>query len=169
MREAATGAVAEAEVVWQGSDGALDQDIEELMPEGPQRSRLDWKNLGKYAPDVDDPRRTPMPADRATLRRRRRASCRRGYLRPPLPVDTVVRIFELRDGVRRRQHSRLSERPVLPPVPRGSGRASPVAARSVPDEYYDGHLGAWNDVLHRTQAAAVRLYDVTIARVAAAG
>ena len=29
------------------------------MPEGPQRTRLDWKNLGKYAPDVDDPRRTP--------------------------------------------------------------------------------------------------------------
>jgi hypothetical protein len=37
-----------------------------------------------------------------------------------------------------------------------------------PDEYYGGHLGAWNDVLHRTQTDAVRLYDVTIARVAAA-
>ena len=35
VREAATGALAEAEVVWQGSDGALDQDLEELMPEGP--------------------------------------------------------------------------------------------------------------------------------------
>ena len=33
VREAATGAM--AEVVWQGSDRALDQDIEELMPEGP--------------------------------------------------------------------------------------------------------------------------------------
>ena len=84
-------------MVWQGSDGALDQDLEEFMPEGPQRTRLDWKNLGKYAPDVDDPRTMPMPADRATLRRPGRVSSRRGYLRPPLPVDTVARIFELRD------------------------------------------------------------------------
>ena len=98
VREAATGAEAEAEVVWQGSDGALDQDLEELMPEGPQRMRLDWKNLGKYAPDVDDPRRTPLPADRATLRRPDRVSSGRGYLRPPLSVDTVARIFELRDA-----------------------------------------------------------------------
>ena len=97
VREVATGAVAEAEVVWQGSDGALDQDLEELMPEGPQRTLLDWKNLGKYAPDVDDPRTTPLPADRATLRRPGRVSSGRGYLRPPLPVDTVARIFELRD------------------------------------------------------------------------
>ena len=37
-----------------------------------------------------------------------------------------------------------------------------------PDEDYGGHLGPWNDVSHRTQADAVRLYDVTIARVAAA-
>ena len=35
VRDTATGAVAEVEVVWQGSDGALDQDLEELMPEGP--------------------------------------------------------------------------------------------------------------------------------------
>jgi hypothetical protein len=83
VREAATGAVAEAELVWQGSDGALDQDLEELMPEGPQRTRLDWKNLGKYAPDVDDPRRTPMPADRATLRRPGRCAAR--ATPPPLP------------------------------------------------------------------------------------
>ena len=98
VRDAATGAVAKAEVVWQGSDGALDQDLEELMPEGPQRMRLDWKNLGKYAPDVDDdPRSAPLPADRATLRRPGRVSSGRGYLHPPLPVDTVARIFELRD------------------------------------------------------------------------
>ena len=37
-----------------------------------------------------------------------------------------------------------------------------------PDEDYGGHLGCWNDAGHRTQADAVRLYDVTIARVAAA-
>ena len=84
-------------MVWQGSDGALDQDLEELMPEGPQRTLLDWKNLGKYAPDVDDPRTTPLPADRATLRRPGRVSSGRGYLRLPLSVDTVARIFELRD------------------------------------------------------------------------
>ena len=37
-----------------------------------------------------------------------------------------------------------------------------------PDEDHGGHLGTWNDVRHRTQADALRLYDVTIARVAAA-
>ena len=93
-----TGAPAEGEVVWQGSDGALDQDLDEFMPEGPQRARLDWKDLAKFAPDGgDDPRTTPMPADRVTLRRPGRVSSRRGFFRPPLPVDTVARIFELRD------------------------------------------------------------------------
>ena len=38
-----------------------------------------------------------------------------------------------------------------------------------PDEDYGRRVSAWNDVHHRTQADAVRLYDVTIARVAAAG
>ncbi len=69
VRDTAAGAVAEAEVVWQGSDGTLDQDIEELMPEGPQRTRLDWKNLGKFGPDAGRP---PIQAstyndDRLTL------------------------------------------------------------------------------------------------------
>ena len=40
------------------------------------------------------PRKTPLPADRATLRRADRVSSRRGYLHLPLPVDT--RIVELR-------------------------------------------------------------------------
>ena len=83
-------------MVWQGSDGALDQDLEEFMPEGPQRTQLDWKDIGKYGPAVDDPRRAPLPADRTTLRRPGRVSSRRGFLRPPLPVDTVARIVELR-------------------------------------------------------------------------
>ena len=96
VREAGTGTVANGEVVWQGSDGALDQDLEEFMPEGPQRARIDWKDIGKYGPAVDDPRRAPLPADRKTLRRPGRVSSRRGYLRPPLPVDTVARIVELR-------------------------------------------------------------------------
>ena len=94
---AAPGAPAEGEVVWQGSDGALDQDLDEFMPDGPQRARLDWKDLAKFAPDGgDDPRATPMPADRVTLRRPGRVSSRRGFFRPPLAVDTVARIFELR-------------------------------------------------------------------------
>ena len=83
-------------MVWQGSDGALDHDLEEFMPEGLQRSRLDWKNLGKYAPDADDPRAAPSPTDRATLSRADRVSVRRGHLHPPFPVDTVARIVELR-------------------------------------------------------------------------
>ena len=37
-----------------------------------------------------------------------------------------------------------------------------------PDEDHGDHLGPWNDVRHRTQADALRLYDVAIARVAAA-
>ena len=37
-----------------------------------------------------------------------------------------------------------------------------------PNEDHGGHLGPWNDVRHRTRADALRLYDVTIARVAAA-
>ena len=45
---------------------------------------------------MDDPRTKPLPAGRATLRRPGRVSSRRGYLRPPLPVDTAARIFELR-------------------------------------------------------------------------
>ena len=93
----AVGAPAEGEVVWQGSDGALDQDLDEFMPEGPQRARLDWHDLGKFAPDVDDASTMPMPADRVTLRRPGRVSSRRGFFRPPLSVGTVARIFELRD------------------------------------------------------------------------
>ena len=94
--ETPTGAPVEGEVVWQGSDGALDQDLDEFMPEGPQRARLDWKDFGKLAPDGDDPRTAPLPADRATLRLPGRVSSRRGFFRPPLSVDIVARIFELR-------------------------------------------------------------------------
>ncbi len=41
-------------------------------------------------------------------------------------------------------------------------------ARALPNEDHGGHRGCWNDVHHRTQADVVRLYDVTITRVAAA-
>ena len=81
----------------QNSDGALDQDLDEFMPAGPQRARLDWNDLGKFAPDVDDPRTAPMPADRVTPGRPGRVSSRRGFFRPPLPVGTVARILELRN------------------------------------------------------------------------
>ena len=37
-----------------------------------------------------------------------------------------------------------------------------------PDEDYGRRVSAWNDMHHRTRADAIRLYDVTIARVAAA-
>ena len=64
------------------------------MPEGPQRTRLDWKNLGKYAPgrpaqDAD----AGGSGDAETLGP---VSSRCGYLRSRLPVDTVARIVELR-------------------------------------------------------------------------
>ena len=52
----------------------------------------------KFASDVNDTRTKPLPADRATLKRAGRVSSRRGYPRPPLPVDTVARIFGLRDA-----------------------------------------------------------------------
>ena len=38
-----------------------------------------------------------------------------------------------------------------------------------PAEDYGRRVSAWNDVHHRAHADAVRLYDVTIARVAGAG
>ena len=83
-------------MVWQSSDGALDQDLDEFMPEGSQRAPLDGKDLGKFASDVDDPRTAPLPADQATLRRPGRVSSQRGFLRPPLPVDIIARTFERR-------------------------------------------------------------------------
>ena len=129
VREAGTGAVAKGEVVWQGSDGALDQDLEEFMPEGPQRTQLDWKDIGKYGPAVDDPRRVPLPADRATLRRPGRVSSGRGYLRPPLSVDTVARIFELRDA--KASASRRSARPSA--SRRGPSRATSAVSRRKTD------------------------------------
>ena len=61
LREIPTGPPVEGEVVWQGSDGALDQVPRRVHARRPQRARLDWNDLGKFAPDVDDPRTAPMP------------------------------------------------------------------------------------------------------------
>ena len=55
--------------------------------------------------------------------------------------------------VRPRQHPRLSDRPVLPPIPRGLAELRRSLPEVSPDEYHGGHVGAWNDVLHRTRAA----------------
>ena len=41
----------------------------------------------------------------------------------------------------------------------------PSLAKVFPNEDHGGHRGCWNDVHHRTQADAVRLYDVTITPV----
>ena len=61
------------------------------------------------------------------------------------------------------------ERPLLPPVPRGLGRASPVhPRRSVPGRGPWWPRGPLERRASPTQADAVRLYDVTIARVVAA-
>ena len=129
LREAANGAVAEAEVVWQGADGALDQDLEELMPEGPQRTRLDWKDLGKYAPEVDDPRTAPLPADRATLRRR--AGCREGAaICARRSRSTPSRASS--SSAARASPSRRSARPSA--SRRGPSRATSAASRREADD-----------------------------------
>ena len=70
--------------------------------------------------------------------------------------------------VRRRQHSRFRQRPCYRLQLEALAELRRSIAEVSPDEGYGGHLGSWNDVHHRTQADAVRLYDVTIARVAAA-
>ena len=70
---------------------------------------------------------------------------------------------------RRRQHPRLF---VSDPCYRLQLEALAEPRRSIaevsPDEDYGRRVSAWNDLHHRTQADGVRLYDVTIARVAAA-
>ncbi len=63
------------------------------MLEGRSARASTGTTLGKFGPDVDNPRAVSLPADRATPRRPGQVSSRRGYLHP-LPVDTVARIFE---------------------------------------------------------------------------
>ena len=97
VRESAVSPEQEFEVAWRGGDGLLDQ-----MPDpepadgGPTRAAVDWHELAKHAPDVDDERSMPALADRKVLRRRGRVTVRRGFLRPPMSAEAVARMVELR-------------------------------------------------------------------------
>ena len=82
-------------------------------------------------------------------------------------ADDPAAVAWVRGGgrlVQRRHGPRLHQRPVLRAVPRGPGRVSANAGRSLPGRR---RLGPWNDAFHRTQADIVRLYDATLARVEA--
>ncbi len=62
----------EFEVTWRGGDGRLDQMPDpEPVDGGPTRAAVDWHELAKHAPEVeDDERSMPAVADRKVLRRR---------------------------------------------------------------------------------------------------
>ena len=63
---------------------------------GPTRAAVDWHELAKHVPDVDDDERSmPALADRKVLRRRGRVTVRRGFLRPPMSAEAVARMVEL--------------------------------------------------------------------------
>ena len=98
VRESAVSAGQEFEVAWRGGDGLLDQMPDpEPIDGSPTRAAVDWHELAKHAPDVEhDERSMPALADRKVLRRRGRVTVRRGFLRPPMPVEAVARMVELR-------------------------------------------------------------------------
>ena len=97
VRESAASPEQEFEVAWRGGDGLLDQMPDpEPVDGGPTRAAVDWHELAKHAPDVDDERSMPALADRKVLRRRGRVTARRGFLRPPMSAEAVARMVELR-------------------------------------------------------------------------
>ena len=97
VRESAASPEQEFEVAWRGGDGLLDQMPDpEPVDGGPTRAAVDWHELAKHAPDVDDERSMPVLADRKVLRRRGRVTVRRGFLRPPMSAEAVARMVELR-------------------------------------------------------------------------
>ena len=98
VRESAASPEQEFEVAWRGGDGLLDQMPDpEPVDGGPTRAAVDWHELAKHAPDVDDDERSmPALADRKVLRRRGRVTVRRGFLRPPMSAEAVARMVELR-------------------------------------------------------------------------
>ena len=56
------GAEQEFEVAWRGADGLLDQMPDpEPIDGSPTRVAVDWHELAKHAPDVDDERSMPAP------------------------------------------------------------------------------------------------------------
>ena len=82
------GAEQEFEVAWRGADRLLDQMPDpEPIDGSPTRAAVDWYELAKHAPDVDDERSMPALADRKVLRRRGRVTVRRGFLRPPMSAE----------------------------------------------------------------------------------
>ena len=96
VRESAASPEQEFEVAWRGGDGLLDQMPDpEPVDGGPTRAAVDWHELAKHAPDVDE-RSMPVLADRKVLRRRGRVTVRRGFLRPPMSAEAVARMVELR-------------------------------------------------------------------------
>ena len=92
VRESAVNPEQEFEVAWRGGDGLLDQMPDpEPVDGGPTRAAVDWHELAKHAPDVDDDERSmPALADRKVLRRRGRVTVRRGFLRPPMHAVRAV-------------------------------------------------------------------------------
>ena len=97
VRESAVSPEQEFEVAWRGGDGLLDQMPDpEPVDGGPARAAVDWHEMAKHAPDVDDERSMPALADRKVLRRRGRVTVRRGFLRPPMSAEAVARMVELR-------------------------------------------------------------------------
>ena len=109
VRESAASAGQEFEVTWRRADGLLDQMPDpEPIDGSPTRAAVDWHELAKHAPDVDDERSMPALADRKVLRRRGRVTVRRGFLRPPMSASR---------GRRLRAHHRVP----LPAQLRGGG------------------------------------------------
>ena len=97
VRESAASPEQEFEVAWRGGDGLLDQMPDpEPVDGGPARAAVDWHEVAKHAPEVDDERSMPALADRKVLRRRGRVTVRRGFLRPPMSAEAVARMVELR-------------------------------------------------------------------------
>ncbi len=98
VRESAVSPEQQFDVAWWGADGLLDQMPDpEPIDGSPARAAVDWHELAKHAPDVeDDERSMPAVADRKVLRRRGRVTVRREFLRPPMSAKAVARMVELR-------------------------------------------------------------------------
>ena len=98
VRESPVSPEQEFEIAWRADDGLVDQMPDpEPVDGGPARAAVDWHELAKHAPDVDDDEPSmPAFADRKVLRRPGRVKIRRGFLRPPISAEAVARMVELR-------------------------------------------------------------------------
>ena len=90
VRESSVSPEQEFEVAWRGGDGLLDQMPDpEPVDGGPTRAAVDWHELAKHAPDVDDDERSmPALADRKVLRRRGRVEMATEKGTPQVSVNT---------------------------------------------------------------------------------